>query len=96
MDLLKQIKDIYNLSKGFSYCRGKIEIREKRADKEIIQKIQKRKKKIGSADKSAEQSNTKCAHDAVAQTLGVNSKQLADATGLAASEVSPEFRAFKN
>ena len=61
INLLKQIKDIHNLSKGFSYCKSAIEINLKK----VVQEIQERKGKIDNADKSFKQSDIKRTQDSV-------------------------------
>ncbi|KAL1489919.1 hypothetical protein ABEB36_013845 [Hypothenemus hampei] len=70
--------------------RGYKKHQEKKADEKAITDIRQKLNQIDSADDIAKAENTKCVHDAVSETLGLDnnkgSKQLTDATNLAASK----------
>ncbi|KAL1487767.1 hypothetical protein ABEB36_015602 [Hypothenemus hampei] len=70
--------------------RGYKKHQEKKADEKAVTDIRQKLNQIDSADDIAKAENTKCVHDAVSETLGLDnnkgSKQLTDATNLAASK----------
>jgi preprotein translocase subunit SecA len=64
--------------------RGYKEHKKNKAIKQEVEKVKDRLKDIEGSDKAAE--GNRCGHDAVGEALGVNSKQLADAAGIGASD----------
>ncbi len=65
MDLLKQIKDIYDLTRGYNHLSAPTHNIEEETEKEPVQQIKKKIDKIGGTDKSIKQLGTKRAHEIV-------------------------------
>jgi hypothetical protein len=63
MDLLKQIKEFYDLTRGYNHLGAPTQLIEEEIEKEQAQQIEKKTDEISGADKNIKQLSTKRAHE---------------------------------
>jgi hypothetical protein len=65
MDLLKQIKEFYDLTRGYNHLGAPTQLIEEETEKEPVQQIEKKTGEISGADKNIKQLSAKRAHEIV-------------------------------